>query len=34
MIGKVAEAAESTIRTGRPVFLIDIDIGRFKQIDE
>ena len=34
MIGKVAEAAQSTIRTGQPVFLIDIDIGRFKQINE
>ncbi len=34
MIGKIAEAAESTIKTGEPVFLIDIDIGRFKQINE
>jgi diguanylate cyclase (GGDEF)-like protein len=34
MIGKIAEAAESTVRTGEPVFLIDIDIGRFKQINE
>ncbi len=30
MIGKIAEAAESTIKTGEPVFLIDIDIGRFE----
>ncbi|MEP9386844.1 bifunctional diguanylate cyclase/phosphodiesterase [Mesorhizobium sp. KR9-304] len=34
MIGKIAEAAQSTIKTGEPVFLIDIDIGRFKQINE
>lgn len=34
MIGKVAEAAEATKRTGEPVFLIDIEIGRFKQINE
>src|SRR4029450_9799009 len=34
MIGRIAEAAPSTIRTGGPVFLIDIDIGRFKQINE
>jgi len=34
MIGRIAEAAQSTIRTGEPVFLIDIDIGRFKQINE
>ena len=34
MIGKIAEAAQSTARTGEPVFLIDIDIGRFKQINE
>jgi diguanylate cyclase (GGDEF)-like protein len=34
MIGKIAEAAQETKRTGEPVFLIDIDIGRFKQINE
>ena len=34
MIGRIAEAAQSTIRTGEPVFLLDIDIGRFKQINE
>jgi diguanylate cyclase (GGDEF)-like protein len=34
MIGKIAEAAQSTIRTGEPVFLIDIDMGHFKQINE
>lgn len=34
MIGKVAEAAASTEHTGKPVFLIDIDIDRFKQVNE
>lgn len=34
MVGKVAEAASNTIRTGEPVYLIDIDIGRFKQIND
>jgi diguanylate cyclase (GGDEF)-like protein len=34
MIGRIAKAAQSTIRTGEPVFLIDIDIDRFKQINE
>jgi diguanylate cyclase (GGDEF)-like protein len=34
MIGKIAEAASATIRSGEPVFLIDIDIDRFKQINE
>src|SRR3954454_20975112 len=28
MVGKVAEAASATIRTGEPVFLVDIDIDR------
>ncbi len=34
MIGKIAEAAASTARTGEPVYLIDLDIDRFKQINE
>ncbi|PWK68357.1 bifunctional diguanylate cyclase/phosphodiesterase [Aminobacter sp. AP02] len=34
MVGKIAEAASATARTGRPVFLIDIDIDRFKQIND
>lgn len=34
MIGKIAEAAAATVRDGKPVFLIDIDIDRFKQIND
>lgn len=34
MVGKVAEAATRTIKTGEPVFMIDIDIDRFKQIND
>ena len=34
IVGKVAEAASATIRSGEPVFLIDIDIDRFKQIND
>jgi diguanylate cyclase (GGDEF)-like protein len=34
MISKIAEAAASTVRDARPVFLIDIDIDRFKQIND
>ncbi len=34
MVGKVAEAACQTIKTGKPVYLIDIDIDRFKQIND
>jgi diguanylate cyclase (GGDEF)-like protein len=34
MVGKIAEAAARTIRTGEPAFLIDIDIDRFKQIND
>ena len=34
MVGKIAQAAQSTIKTGDPIFLIDIDIDRFKQINE
>ena len=34
MVGKIAEAAQATIKTGEPVFLIDIDIDRFKHIND
>jgi diguanylate cyclase (GGDEF)-like protein len=34
MIGKIAEAAIATARTGEPVYLIDIDIDRFKHIND
>jgi diguanylate cyclase (GGDEF)-like protein len=34
MVGKIAEAAAATVRSGEPVFLIDIDIDRFKQIND
>ncbi|TJW42934.1 MAG: bifunctional diguanylate cyclase/phosphodiesterase, partial [Mesorhizobium sp.] len=34
MVGKIADAASATIRTGEPMFLIDIDIDRFKQIND
>ena len=34
MVGKIAQAAKSTLKTGDPIFLIDIDIDRFKQINE
>src|SRR5690606_28142805 len=34
MVGKVAEAAIATGRSGEPVFLIDIDIDRFKHIND
>ncbi len=34
MVGKVAEAAAAAIRTGKPVYLIDIDIDRFKHIND
>lgn len=34
MVGKIAEAASATIRSGEPVFLIDVDIDRFKQIND
>ena len=34
MIGKITEAAVETSRTGQPVYLIDIDIDRFKHIND
>lgn len=34
MVGQVAEAATATIRSGKPVFLVDIDIDRFKPIND
>lgn len=34
MVGKIAEAACATSKTGEPVYLIDIDIDRFKQIND
>jgi diguanylate cyclase (GGDEF)-like protein len=34
MVGKVGEAAAAALKTGEPVFLIDIDIDRFKQIND
>ncbi|WP_274626205.1 putative bifunctional diguanylate cyclase/phosphodiesterase [Arvimicrobium flavum] len=34
MIGRVATAGATTERTGESVFLIDVDIDRFKQINE
>lgn len=34
MVGKIAEAANSTIATGQPVYLIDIDIDRFKHVND
>ncbi|AZO59848.1 MAG: bifunctional diguanylate cyclase/phosphodiesterase [Mesorhizobium sp.] len=34
IVGKVAAAAAETLETGEPVYLIDIDIDRFKQIND
>ncbi|PDQ20414.1 GGDEF-domain containing protein [Mesorhizobium sanjuanii] len=34
MVGRIADAASATMKTGEPVFLIDIDIDRFKQIND
>lgn len=34
MVATIGRAAQTTLRTGEPVFLIDIDIDRFKQIND
>lgn len=34
IIGKIAEAAARTLRDGKPVFLLDIDIDRMKHIND
>jgi diguanylate cyclase (GGDEF)-like protein len=34
MVGRIAEAVAASVRTGEPRFLIDIDIDRFKQIND
>lgn len=34
MVGKIADAACATSKTGEPVYLIDIDIDRFKHIND
>jgi len=34
MVGRISEAAIATARSGEPVFLIDVDIDRFKQIND
>lgn len=34
IIGKVAEAASRSARTGQPYYMVDIDINRFKQIND
>ncbi len=34
MVGRIAEAATAALGTGRPVFLLDIDIDRFKHIND
>lgn len=34
MIGKIAETVSRTTRTGEPAYMIDIDINRFKQIND
>jgi diguanylate cyclase (GGDEF)-like protein len=34
MIGKITAAALATVKSGEPVFLIDIDIDRFKHIND
>lgn len=34
MVGRIVAATEATLRSGEPMFLIDIDIDRFKQIND
>lgn len=34
MVGRIAHEASRTIQTGEPVYLIDVDIDRFKQIND
>jgi len=34
MVGRIAEAAAESVASGKPVFLIDIDIDRFKSIND
>ncbi|HMM65116.1 MAG TPA: diguanylate cyclase, partial [Mesorhizobium sp.] len=34
MTARIAEAATATVRTGEPAYLIDIDIDRFKQVND
>jgi diguanylate cyclase (GGDEF)-like protein len=34
MIGKIAEASIAAARQGEPVFMVDIDIDRFKQLND
>ncbi|MBU0584555.1 MAG: bifunctional diguanylate cyclase/phosphodiesterase [Alphaproteobacteria bacterium] len=34
MIARIGRAAQETLKTGDPVFLIDVDIDRFKQIND
>ena len=34
MIGRIASSAATTVQDGKPVFLIDIDIDRFKEIND
>lgn len=34
MVERIAQAAARTLTTGQPVFLVDIDIDRFKQIND
>jgi diguanylate cyclase (GGDEF)-like protein len=34
MVARIAQAASETVGTGEPVYMIDIDIDRFKQIND
>ncbi|PHP69054.1 GGDEF-domain containing protein [Zhengella mangrovi] len=34
MIAKIAEAVASVLKSGKPIFMLDIDIDRFKQIND